>query len=89
MSEEVYITWCQGLTPEGGSLSNERAPALIDRANLDFRDMHEVGGLIVRRECSDSKGSARFARSLTDSMARIETISRVNQYSCDMRGRVN
>ena len=56
-----------------GSLSNERAPALIDRANLDFRDMHEVGGLIVRRECSHSKGSARFARSLTELMARIET----------------
>jgi hypothetical protein len=28
--------------------------------------MREVGGLIVRRECSHCKGSARFARSLTD-----------------------
>ena len=35
--------------------------------------MREVGGLIVRRECSDSKGSARFARSLDELMARIET----------------
>ena len=59
MSEEVYITRSDGLTPTG-ALSNERAPALIDRANLDFRDMREVGGLIVRRECSDTKGSARL-----------------------------
>ena len=35
--------------------------------------MREVGGLIVRRECSDTKGSARFARSLDELMARIET----------------
>ena len=47
-------------TPPWGSLSNGHAPALIDRANLDFRDMHEVGGLIVHRESSDTKGSARL-----------------------------
>ena len=35
--------------------------------------MREVGGLIVRRKCSHSKGSARFARSLDELMARIET----------------
>ena len=49
------------------------APALIDHATLDFRDMHEVGGLIVRRESSHTKVSARFARSLDELMARIET----------------
>ena len=38
-----------------------------------IRGMREVGGLIVRRECSHSKGSARFARSLTERQARIET----------------
>ena len=56
-----------------GSLSNGRLPALIVPAFLDFRDMCEVGGLIVRRECSHTKGSARFARSLDELMARIET----------------
>ena len=76
-------------TPMAGSLSNGRLPALIVPANLDFRDMHEVGGLIVRRKCSHTKGSARFARSLTDSMARNETISCVNQYSCDVHACVN
>ena len=55
------------------TLSNARAPALIDRANLDFRDMREDCGLIVRRECSDTKASARFARSLTYEVPRIET----------------
>ena len=50
MSEEVYITRGGTDSPVVGSLSNERAPALIDRANLDFRDMHEGGGLIVRRK---------------------------------------
>ena len=76
-------------SPYGGSLSNADAHALIDRAKLDFRDMREVGGLIVRRKCSHTKASARFARSLTDSMARNETISRVNQYSCDVHACVN
>jgi len=57
----------------GGSLSNEGAPALIDRAKQYFRDMREDCGLIVRRECSDTKASARFARSLTEPMAKIET----------------
>ena len=47
-----------------GALSNAGTHALIDRAKLDYRDMREVGGLIVRRELSHSKGSARFARSL-------------------------
>ena len=54
------------------------APALIDRAKLDYRDMREVGGLIVRRECSQGQGSARFARSLTDQSGRDgKTIARV------------
>ena len=57
----------------GSSRYRRGAPALIDRATLDFRDMREVGGLIVRRECSHIKGSARFARSLDELMARIET----------------
>ena len=73
MSQVYYITCWNGRTPSGGSLSNADAPALIDRANLDFRDMREVGGLIVRREFSGSKASARFARSLTDMVPRIET----------------
>ena len=59
--------------PIGVTLSNGRAPALIDRAKLDFRDMREVGGLIVRRECSQGQGSARFARSLTDEVPRLDT----------------
>ena len=57
----------------GGSLSNAHAPALIDRANLDFRDMREVGGLIVRRECSHTKGSARLRLAPSATAARIET----------------
>ena len=60
MSEEVYINAQRRTYPHGGALSNERAPALIDRANLDFRDMREVGGLIVRRESSHRQGSARL-----------------------------
>ena len=48
-----------------GSLSNGHAPALIDRAKLDFRDMREVGGFVIRSDASHSNGSARFARSLT------------------------
>jgi len=72
-----------------GSLSNEGAPALIDRAKLDFRDMREVGGFVIRSELSDSKGSARFARSLTDEVPRIEIISRVIPTKRGMRGRVN
>ena len=39
MSQVYYITCWNGRTPKGGSLSNADAPALIDRANLDFRDM--------------------------------------------------
>ena len=54
-----------------GVSSNADAPALIDRALLDFRDMREVGGLIVRRECSHTKRSARFARSLAAGLIRI------------------
>ena len=73
MSEESYITCWDGRTPSGGSLSNEGAPALIDRATLDFRDMREVGGSIIRSGFSHTKGSARFARSLTDEVPRIET----------------
>ena len=65
MSEVVYIDDVERTNPPWGSLSNEGAPALIDRAILDFRDMREVGGLIVRRECSDSKGY-RSLRSLPD-----------------------
>ena len=69
MSEGSYITCWDGRTPSGGSLSNEGAPALIDRAKQYFRDMREVDGLVVRRQPSDSKGSARFARSLTEQQA--------------------
>ena len=57
----------------GVALSNARAAALIVPANLDFRDIREVGGLVVRRQPSDSKGSARFARSLTDEVPRVDT----------------
>ena len=78
-----------GTYPPVGVSSNADAPALIDRALLDFRDMREVGGLIVRRECSHIKGSARFARSLDELMARIETISRVIPTKRGIRGRVN
>jgi len=34
--------------------------------------MREDNGLVVRRQPSDTKGSARFARSLTDEVPRIE-----------------
>ena len=70
--------------PRGGSQKRRGAGALIDRAKPAFRAMREVGGLIVRRECSDSKGSARFARSLTERQARIETY-RAIQNIRDMR----
>ena len=49
-----------GRTPRGGSQKRRRAHALIVPAFLDFRDMREVGGLIVRRESSHTKGSARL-----------------------------
>ena len=73
MSEEVYISARTQRLPLGGSLSNEGAPALIDRATLDFRDMREVGGLIVRRECSHTKGSARLRLAPSATAARFET----------------
>ena len=60
MSEEVYITRRRQDPPLAPTLSNARAPALIDRAQLDYRDMREVGGLIVRRKRSHTKGSARL-----------------------------
>jgi hypothetical protein len=63
------------------------APALIDRANLDFRGMREVGGFVIRSECSDSKGSARFARFLTEQGAEVETISRDTKHSRHAGGR--
>ena len=59
--------------PWGVALSNERVPALIDRAKLDYRDMREVGGFVIRSECSQGQGSARFARSLTDEVPRLDT----------------
>jgi hypothetical protein len=73
----------------GGLFLTHAAARVNCSRDSTIRGMREVGGLIVRREYSDSKGSARFARSLTDEVPRIETISRMNQYSCDMRGRVN
>ena len=42
-----------------------------------------IGGLIVRRECSDTKGSARFARSLTAGMNHIARVLSIR----DMRWR--
>ena len=57
----------------GVALSNAGGCALIDRAKQYFRDMREVDGLIVRRECSQGQGSARFARSLTDEVPRVNT----------------
>ena len=55
------------------ALSNAGRGALIDRATQYFRDMREVDGLIVRRECSHSQGFARFARSITDEVPRVDT----------------
>ena len=72
-----------------GSLSNEGAPALIDRAKLDFRDMREVGGFVIRSDASHSNGSARFARSLTERQAEDENISRVAKHSRHGRARLN
>ena len=63
MSEESYITRRRQDPPMPVTLSNARAPALIDRAKQYFRDMREDCGLIVRRECSDTKG-CRSLRSL-------------------------
>ena len=57
----------------GVAPSNAGGHALIDRAKLDFRDMREVGGFVIRSERSQEQGSARFARSLTDRLPRIET----------------
>jgi len=50
MSEEVYRSAAARTSPMPPPQKRRRAHALIDRANLDFRDMHEVGGLIVRRK---------------------------------------
>ena len=72
-----------------GSLSNGHAPALIDRAKLDFRDMREVGGFVIRSNASHSKGSARFARSLTEQQAEDENISRDTKHSRHGRARLN
>ena len=56
-----------------GSLLTRVAACVNCSRDSTIRGIREVGGLIVRRECSDSKGSARFARSLTERQARIET----------------
>ena len=89
MSQEYYITRGRQDPPMAVTLSNARMPALIVPAKQDYRATREVGGLIVHRECSHSKGSARFTRSSSHRIARIETISRVIQYSRDMRACVN
>jgi len=63
----------QGFPPwRGLPLPQGRACVNCSRDST-IRGMREVGGLIVRRECSHSQGSARFARSLDELMARIET----------------
>ena len=72
-----------------GSLLTRAAACVNCSRDSTIRGMHEVGGLIVRRECSDSKGFARFARSLTEQQAEVETISHVIQYSRGMRACVN
>ena len=89
MSEESYITRAWQDPPMAVTLSNAGAHALIDRANLDFRDMREDDGLVVRRQHSDTKGSARFARSLTDKVPRVENISRVAKHSRHRRRRLD
>ena len=48
-----------------GSLLTRAAACVNCSRDSTIRGMHEVGGLIVRRESSHSNGSARFARSLT------------------------
>ena len=42
MSEEVYMNEAERTYPQWGVSSNADAPALIDRANLDFRDMRKA-----------------------------------------------
>ena len=69
MSEVVYIDDVERTNPPWGSLSNEGAPALIDRAKQYFRDTREDCGLIVRRECSQGQG-CRSLRSLPDQRRR-------------------
>ena len=56
-----------------GSLLTRAAACVNCSRDSTIRGMREVGGLIVRRECSDSKGSARFARSLTERQPRMKT----------------
>ena len=65
MSEESYTTRRRQDPPMPVTLSNARALALIDRANLDFRDIREDCGSVVRSKSSDSKG-CRSLRSLPD-----------------------
>ena len=57
----------------GVTLSNAGGCALIDRAKQYFRDMREGGRSISRSVFSHTKGSARFARSLTDEVPRVDT----------------
>ena len=54
-----------------GSLLTRAAACVNCSRDSTIRGMREVGGLIVRRECSHSKGSARFARSLAAGLIRI------------------
>jgi len=85
---KCYIDVDGGRIPPWRGLPLPRVRACVNCSrDSTIRGMREVGGLIVRRECSDSKGSARFARSLTDQSSEDETISRVAKHSRHAGGR--
>ena len=89
ISEVVYRSVAARTSPMVGSLLTRAAACVNCSRDSTIRGIREVGGLIVRRECSDSK-EFRSLRSLPDRQgAEVETISRVIQYSRGMRACVN
>ena len=72
-----------------GSLLTRAAACVNCSRDSTIRGIREVGGLIVRRECSDSK-EFRSLRSLPDRQgAEVETISRDTKHSRHRRTRLN
>ena len=71
MSEESYKQRGGKDSPMAGSLLTRAAACVNCSRDSTIRGMREVGGLIVRREPSDTKASARFARSLDDQSSEV------------------
>ena len=56
-----------------GSLLTRAAACVNCSRDSTIRGIREVGGLIVRRECSHTKGSARLRLAPSATAARFET----------------